>query len=437
MFTGAAQRGAMRSSPTSRPAASDSRRAQRAASADVVRDEQERRAALAIEPEHEVDDFHAGGVVEVAGRLVGHQQLGLAGEGARDGDPLLFAARELLRVVRRALRESDAREPVPRLRRGIRRAGELQREHHVLERGQRREQLERLEDETEQALPHRGARVLVEAGQRVAVEPDVAARSGGRAPRAGRAAWSCPNRTRRRPRRRRPRRPRTRHRRGSSAAPRRSSRSWSDRRREEGVGPWNDGHWGRPAPVASAAPYVRWHRREGTAVAQRQVQRRILPCRSRRTARDSTITARLRHGLALPRRLPAAVSCWLPRRVGARVRRGAARARRSRRAGRCWSSATRSPRPTGSRRAPAGSTCCAARLTAQRYPYRVVNASITGDTTAGGRARLPALLATLQAGHRRPRTGRQRRAARRRPAARRARTSTRWSPPSRARARRC
>jgi len=35
----------------------------------------------------------------------------------------------------------------------------------------------------------------------------------------------------------------------------------------------------------------------------------------------------------------------------------------------------------------------AARLTAQRYPQRVVNASISGDTTAGGRARLPALLA--------------------------------------------
>ena len=35
----------------------------------------------------------------------------------------------------------------------------------------------------------------------------------------------------------------------------------------------------------------------------------------------------------------------------------------------------------------------AARLTEQRHPHRVVNASITGDTTAGGRARLPALLA--------------------------------------------
>jgi acyl-CoA thioesterase-1 len=34
-----------------------------------------------------------------------------------------------------------------------------------------------------------------------------------------------------------------------------------------------------------------------------------------------------------------------------------------------------------------------ARLAQQGYRYRVVNASISGDTTAGGRARLPALLA--------------------------------------------
>lgn len=32
------------------------------------------------------------------------------------------------------------------------------------------------------------------------------------------------------------------------------------------------------------------------------------------------------------------------------------------------------------------------RLVAEHLPYRVVNASISGDTTAGGRARLPALL---------------------------------------------
>ena len=34
-----------------------------------------------------------------------------------------------------------------------------------------------------------------------------------------------------------------------------------------------------------------------------------------------------------------------------------------------------------------------ARLATEHYSHRVVNASITGDTTAGGRARLPALLA--------------------------------------------
>jgi len=35
----------------------------------------------------------------------------------------------------------------------------------------------------------------------------------------------------------------------------------------------------------------------------------------------------------------------------------------------------------------------ARRLEARGYPYRVINASITGDTTAGGRTRLPAALA--------------------------------------------
>jgi acyl-CoA thioesterase-1 len=38
----------------------------------------------------------------------------------------------------------------------------------------------------------------------------------------------------------------------------------------------------------------------------------------------------------------------------------------------------------------------AARLDAEGYRHRVVNASISGDTTAGGRARLPALLAQHQ-----------------------------------------
>ena len=75
------------------------------------------------------------------------------------------------------------------------------------------------------------------------------------------------------------------------------------------------------------------------------------------------------------------------------LRRRAMRAGRCARRRRCSSSAIRSPRPTGSRPASGWVDLLAARLTAQKFPYRVVNASITGDTTAGGRARLPALLA--------------------------------------------
>jgi acyl-CoA thioesterase I len=38
----------------------------------------------------------------------------------------------------------------------------------------------------------------------------------------------------------------------------------------------------------------------------------------------------------------------------------------------------------------------AAKIKSDGYPYRVINASISGDTTAGGRARLPALLKQYQ-----------------------------------------
>ena len=95
-----ASAGIAASSPTSRPAASES--APRAARREprVVRDEQQRRAALAIQAEHQIGDLDAGRVVEIAGRLVGHQQLRLAGERARDRDALLLAARQLLRIMR-------------------------------------------------------------------------------------------------------------------------------------------------------------------------------------------------------------------------------------------------------------------------------------------------------------------------------------------------
>jgi lysophospholipase L1-like esterase len=50
----------------------------------------------------------------------------------------------------------------------------------------------------------------------------------------------------------------------------------------------------------------------------------------------------------------------------------------------CWSSATASPRVTGLPRKGLDDPL-QQRLAAEHHPHRVVNASISGDTTAGGR----------------------------------------------------
>jgi hypothetical protein len=49
--------------------------------------------ALAVDLEEQVVNRLAGGAIEVAGGLVGQQDLGLQREGAGEGDALLLAAR--------------------------------------------------------------------------------------------------------------------------------------------------------------------------------------------------------------------------------------------------------------------------------------------------------------------------------------------------------
>ncbi|MNC86055.1 hypothetical protein D3C83_16850 [compost metagenome] len=80
--------------------------------------------------------------VEVPGRLVGQQDERVVDERARDRHPLLLAARELLRVVMQAAAEADAPQHLARRRIRVIRAGELERQHHVLQRRHRRQKLE-------------------------------------------------------------------------------------------------------------------------------------------------------------------------------------------------------------------------------------------------------------------------------------------------------
>src|SRR5688572_291812 len=76
----------------------------------VMRDQKERRAALAIELEHEIDDLIAGRRVEIAGRLVGQKERGPRDKSPRDCHALLLAAGKLLGIMPEALGEADALE---------------------------------------------------------------------------------------------------------------------------------------------------------------------------------------------------------------------------------------------------------------------------------------------------------------------------------------
>ena len=89
--------------------------------------------------------------VEVARRLVGNHEHRLVDEGAGDRDALLLAAGQFDRVGVRAVLQAH---PLQDLERApallhVGHAEDAQREHHVLEHGLARDQLEVLEDEAE------------------------------------------------------------------------------------------------------------------------------------------------------------------------------------------------------------------------------------------------------------------------------------------------
>ena len=70
--------------------------------AEVVGDEDDRGAGLALELAHELEDLGLDGDVERGRRLVGDEQLGMAGERHGDHHALAHAARELVRILPRA-----------------------------------------------------------------------------------------------------------------------------------------------------------------------------------------------------------------------------------------------------------------------------------------------------------------------------------------------
>ena len=143
---------------------------------EVVRHQDDGGARFAIERLEQLDDVRAGVAVEVAGGLVGEEHARRVAEGARDGDALLLAAGELVG-------KWCARSPSPtrasssrRARRRAVVAAQLERDLHVLERGERGDELEALEDEADFRPAELRALIFVEAREIGAVEQHGAAR---------------------------------------------------------------------------------------------------------------------------------------------------------------------------------------------------------------------------------------------------------------------
>src|SRR5207302_8734229 len=78
----------------------------------IVSREDERDARGGIELGQEVEDARGGVGVEVGRRLVGDDELWLAGHGAGDGHALALTARHLVRPLPGLLGDSDLLEPV-------------------------------------------------------------------------------------------------------------------------------------------------------------------------------------------------------------------------------------------------------------------------------------------------------------------------------------
>ena len=128
----------------------------------IVRHQHQRHAARAPHLQQQVEDVPAVRAVEVAGRLVGEDQRRIVGQRPRDGDALLLAAGQLRRIVMPAIVQADFVEQRLRARGRVAAAGDLHRHLDVLDRGQRRHEVEELEDEADLLAAQPRERVFVE-----------------------------------------------------------------------------------------------------------------------------------------------------------------------------------------------------------------------------------------------------------------------------------
>ena len=116
--------------------------------------------------EQQIDDLLAGGFVEIAGRLVRHQDRRIGRQRAGQRDALLFATGQLGGIMMQAVAEADRGQFLRRAPRRIGVTGEFQRHRDILQRRHGRNQVKRLEHDADLAAAKACQRVLVEGIER-------------------------------------------------------------------------------------------------------------------------------------------------------------------------------------------------------------------------------------------------------------------------------
>ena len=123
----------------------------------------------------QIDDLLAGGLVEIAGRLVRHEDGGIGRQRPGQRHALLLAAGQLRRIMVQAIAEPDGRQLLRRARGRVGIAGELQRHRDVFQRRHGRDQMKRLKHDADLAAAEAGQRILVEGIERGAVDHHLSA----------------------------------------------------------------------------------------------------------------------------------------------------------------------------------------------------------------------------------------------------------------------
>jgi len=142
--------------------------------AQVVGDQDQGGAAAGVEFEQQVADVLAGGMVQRAGRFVGEQDARAGDEGTCQRHALLLAAGQLARVVAGAMGQADLRQHLVHPRAVIA-SGQFQRQRDILGGSQRRQQVEALEHEADRTRAQLGPCFFIQVAQVLARQRDVAA----------------------------------------------------------------------------------------------------------------------------------------------------------------------------------------------------------------------------------------------------------------------